>query len=133
MGTASYVSPDCPPPFAAQMAEIEVDVETGQVTVTKLVMAVDCGVAINPVTASGQVEGGMLQALGYAHCEEFAFDDEGRLVNDSFGPYKIYRLPTRYPRPSCTWCRRWRTADHSAPRRWPRSPRTGSRLRRSST
>ncbi len=91
MGTASYVSPDCPPPFAAQMAEIEVDVETGQVTVTKLVMAVDCGVAINPVTASGQVEGGMLQALGYAHCEEFAFDDEGRLVNDSFGPYKIYR------------------------------------------
>jgi putative selenate reductase molybdopterin-binding subunit len=91
MGTASYVSPDCPPPFAAQMAEIEVDVETGQVTVTKLVMAVDCGVAINPITASGQVEGGMAQALGYAHCEEFAFDDEGRLLNTSFGPYKIYR------------------------------------------
>jgi putative selenate reductase molybdopterin-binding subunit len=91
MGTASYVSPDCPPPFAAQMAEIEVDVETGQVTVTKLVMAVDCGVAINPITASGQVEGGMLQALGYAHCEEFAFDDAGRMINDSFGPYWIYR------------------------------------------
>ncbi|MDJ0767278.1 MAG: molybdopterin-dependent oxidoreductase [Ilumatobacter sp.] len=91
MGTASYVSPDCPPPFAAQMAEIEVDVETGQVTVVKLVMAVDCGVAINPITASGQVEGGMIQALGYAHCEEFAFDDEGRVSNASFGPYKIYR------------------------------------------
>jgi len=91
MGTASHVSPDCPPPFAAQMAEIEVDVETGQVTVTKLVMAVDCGVAINPITASGQVEGGMLQALGYAHCEEYAFDDEGRMLNPSFGPYKIYR------------------------------------------
>ncbi|MEE9414256.1 MAG: molybdopterin cofactor-binding domain-containing protein, partial [Acidimicrobiales bacterium] len=91
MGTASYVSQDCPPPFATQFAEIEVDIETGQVTVTKLVMAVDCGVAINPITASGQVEGGMLQALGYAHCEEFAFDDTGRLLNDSFGPYKIYR------------------------------------------
>jgi putative selenate reductase molybdopterin-binding subunit len=91
MGTASYVSPDCPPPFAAQMVEIEVDVDTGQVTVQKMVMAVDCGVAINPITASGQVEGGMLQALGYAHCEEFAFDDEGRMINDSFGPYKIYR------------------------------------------
>jgi putative selenate reductase molybdopterin-binding subunit len=91
MGTASYVSPDCPPPFAAQFAEIEVDIETGQVTVTKLVMAVDCGVAINPITASGQVEGGMLQALGYAHCEEFAFDENGRLINDEFGPYKIYR------------------------------------------
>jgi putative selenate reductase molybdopterin-binding subunit len=91
MGTASYVSPDCPPPFAAQFAEVAVDVETGQVTVTRLVMAVDCGVAINPITASGQVEGGMIQALGYAHCEEYAFDEAGRMVNDSFGPYKIYR------------------------------------------
>jgi len=91
MGTASHVSPDCPPPFAAQFAEVEVDVDTGQVTVVKLVMAVDCGVAINPVTASGQVEGGMIQALGYAHCEEIVLDDEGRMVNDSFGPYKIYR------------------------------------------
>ncbi len=91
MGTASHVSPDCPPPFAAQFAEVEVDVETGQVTVTRLVMAVDCGVAINPVTASGQVEGGMIQALGYAHCEEIVLDDEGRMLNPSFGPYKIYR------------------------------------------
>ena len=73
------------------MVECEVDIDTGQVTVNKMVMAVDCGVAINPITASGQVEGGMLQALGYAHCEEYAFDDEGRMVNDSFGPYKIYR------------------------------------------
>ncbi|RLE25561.1 MAG: xanthine dehydrogenase [Actinobacteria bacterium] len=91
MDTASYVSPDCPPPFAAQFAELEVDIETGQVTVVKLVMAVDCGVAINPVTASGQVEGGMIQALGYAHCEEYAFDDDGRMVNAEIGPYKIYR------------------------------------------
>ena len=91
MGTASHVSVDCPPPFAAQFVDIEVDIDTGQVTVIKLVMAVDCGVAINPVTASGQVEGGMLQALGYAHCEEFAFDDTGRVVNAAFGPYKIYR------------------------------------------
>jgi putative selenate reductase molybdopterin-binding subunit len=91
MGTASYVSPDCPPPFGAQFAEVEVDVDTGQVTVTKLVMAVDCGVAINPITASGQVEGGMTQALGYAHCEEFAYDGLGRMVNARLGPYKIYR------------------------------------------
>jgi putative selenate reductase molybdopterin-binding subunit len=91
MATASYVSPDSPPPFAAQFAEIEVDTETGQVTVTKLVMAVDCGVAINPITASGQVEGGMVQALGYGHCEEMAYDGNGRMVNPAFGPYKIYR------------------------------------------
>jgi putative selenate reductase molybdopterin-binding subunit len=91
MGTASYVSPDCPPPFAAQFVEIEVDVDTGQVEVIKMVMAVDCGVAINPVTASGQVEGGLVQALGYAHCEEYAYDQAGRMINDTLGPYKIYR------------------------------------------
>lgn len=91
MATASYVSPESPPPFGAQFAEIEVDTQTGQVTVKKLVMAVDCGVAINPITASGQVEGGMAQALGYAHCEEMAYDEQGRMVNPAFGPYKIYR------------------------------------------
>jgi putative selenate reductase molybdopterin-binding subunit len=91
MGTASYVSPESPPPYAAQFAEVEVDIETGQVTVKALVMAVDCGVAINPVTATGQVEGGMVQALGYGHCEEMAYDDEGRMVNPRFGPYWIYR------------------------------------------
>jgi putative selenate reductase molybdopterin-binding subunit len=91
MGMASYVSADSPPPFAAQFAEIETDIETGQVTVKNLVMAVDCGVAINPITASGQVEGGVVQALGYAHCEEMAYDEAGRMVNAAFGPYKIYR------------------------------------------
>jgi putative selenate reductase molybdopterin-binding subunit len=91
MGTGSHVSPDCPPPFAAQFVEIEVDIETGQVTVVKMVMAVDCGVAINPITASGQVEGGMFQALGYAVCEEFAYDDTGRMVNAELGPYWIFR------------------------------------------
>lgn len=91
MATASYVSPDSPPPFAGQFAEIEMDIETGQVTVKKLAMAVDCGVAINPITASGQVEGGMTQALGYAHCEEMVYDASGRMLNAQIGPYKIYR------------------------------------------
>ncbi len=67
------------------------DTGTGQVTVVKLVMAVDCGVAINPITASGQVEGGMTQALGYGHTEEMCYDEKGRMVNAAFGPYKIYR------------------------------------------
>ena len=70
-----------PPPFATQFAEVEVDVETGQVTVKKLVMAVDCGIAINPVTATAQVEGGMVQALGYAVSEDMVYDDAGRLQN----------------------------------------------------
>jgi putative selenate reductase molybdopterin-binding subunit len=91
MANASFVSSESPPPYAAQFAEVEVDVETGQVTVKALVMAVDCGVPINPVTSAGQVEGGMIQALGYGHCEEMAYDEEGRLLNPRFGPYKIYR------------------------------------------
>jgi putative selenate reductase molybdopterin-binding subunit len=91
MGTGSYVSPESPPPYAAQFAEVEVDIETGQVTVKSLVMAVDCGVPINPMTATGQVEGGMVQALGYGHCEEMAYDEDGRMVNAAFGPYWIYR------------------------------------------
>jgi putative selenate reductase molybdopterin-binding subunit len=91
MATGSYVSPESPPPFAAQFATVTVDTETGQVTVDELVMAVDSGVIINPVTASGQIEGGMVQAAGYGVCEELAFDDEGRGLNPRFGPYWIYR------------------------------------------
>ena len=91
MATASYVSPESPPPFAAQVAEVEVDVETGQVTVVRLVMAVDCGVVINPTTASGQVEGAMVQALGYALTEDLVLDEDGRAVNARFGPYWIFR------------------------------------------
>ena len=89
MATASHMSYVSPPPFAAQYAALEVDTETGQVTVEKAVMAVDCGVAINPVTASGQVEGGMTQALGYALCEEMPYDEKGRLQVDRFGDYRI--------------------------------------------
>ena len=91
MATASYVAPESPPPYAAQFAEVEVDIETGQVTVKTLFMAVDCGVPINPLTSAGQVEGGMVQALGYGHCEEMVLDDDGRMVNAQLGPYKIYR------------------------------------------
>ena len=90
MATASHMSYVSPPPFATQFAEVEVDTETGQVTVHKLVMAVDCGIAINPVTATAQVEGGMVQALGYAVSEDMVYDDAGRLQNPRFGDYRIF-------------------------------------------
>jgi putative selenate reductase molybdopterin-binding subunit len=97
MGTASHVSGESPPPFAAQLAEVEVDIDTGEVQVKKLVTAVDCGVPINPITASGQVEGAMAQALGYALTEELVIDESGRLVNDRFGPYWIFRADDMPP------------------------------------
>ncbi len=91
MGVASYVSPSSPPPFAAQFAEVTVDKETGAVTVDKLVMAVDGGVIVNPLTASGQIEGGMTQALGYAVCEEMVYNERGQAREYDFDHYHIFR------------------------------------------
>ena len=91
MGVASYVSPVSPPPFAAQFAEVTVDTETGQVTVDKLVMAVDSGVIVNPLTASGQIEGGMMQALGYAVCEEMRYDEKGAAYERDLDRYHLFR------------------------------------------
>ncbi len=91
MATASHMSYESPPPFAVQFAEVLVDTETGQVTVERLLMVVDCGIAINPITASGQVEGGMVQALGYAHCEEIAYSEIGDVLTRQFGEYHIYQ------------------------------------------
>lgn len=91
MATASHVSPSGPPPFAAQFAEVLVDTETGQVTVEQLVMAVDSGTIVNPITASGQVEGGMTQALGYAICEEMVYDGLGQAREVDLVDYHIFK------------------------------------------
>ncbi len=91
MASASYVSPNSPPPFAAQFATVLVDVETGQVTVEDLIMAVDSGVIINPITASGQIEGGIAQALGYGVCEEMVYDENGQPRERDLVDYHIFR------------------------------------------
>lgn len=91
MGIGSFYSPVSPPPFAAQFAEVTVDTETGQVVVDKLVMAVDSGIIVNPITASGQIEGGMTQALGYAVCEEMVYDEKGRAREIDLDDYHIFR------------------------------------------
>jgi putative selenate reductase molybdopterin-binding subunit len=90
MGVGSYVSPVAPPPFAAQFAEVTVDIETGMVVVDKLVMAVDSGIIVNPLTASGQIEGGMTQALGYAVSEEMRYDSQGRARERDLRDYHIF-------------------------------------------
>jgi putative selenate reductase molybdopterin-binding subunit len=91
IGSASHVSTASPPPFGAQFVEVAVDTETGQVTVERVLMAVDAGRVINPITASGQVEGGLQQGVGFAHCEEMVYDEQGRMVNARFGPYHVYK------------------------------------------
>ncbi len=91
MATASHMSYKSPPPTAAQFAEVMVDTETGVVKVERLLMVVDCGRVINPLTAAGQVEGGMAQALGFALCEDMIFDQKGHPVNARFGAYHVLR------------------------------------------
>ncbi len=59
--------------------------ETGEVAVDRMVMAIDCGRVINPRTAAGQVAGGMAQALGFTRSEETVYDDNGKLLNARLG------------------------------------------------
>lgn len=97
MATASHVSSLSPPPTAAQFVEIELDMETGRITPERMLMVVDCGRVINPLTAAGQVEGGMSQALGFALTEEILFDQEGTPLNPSFAKYHIPRASQMPP------------------------------------
>jgi putative selenate reductase molybdopterin-binding subunit len=89
MATASHMSLDSPPPFAAVFAEVEVDTGTGLVRVLRLVEAVDCGQVVNPQMAEGQVEGAAAQALGYALFERMPADATGRMQFRSFRDYTI--------------------------------------------
>jgi CO/xanthine dehydrogenase Mo-binding subunit len=90
---ASHTAPQSPPPFIAQFAEVEVDGSTGRVRVLKFVSAVDCGLPINPQLVEGQVEGSVLQGLGFALTEDYAFDPSGRMLNPRFWDYKIPGAP----------------------------------------
>lgn len=89
MATASHTSPMSPPPTSAQFAEIEVDMESGKIKVERLLMLVDCGRVINPITAAGQVEGGMAQGLGFALTEEMLYDEKGQPLNPSLVDYHV--------------------------------------------
>jgi CO/xanthine dehydrogenase Mo-binding subunit len=74
--------------WACTIADVEVDMTTGEVRVTDLVIAVDCGKALHPVMAEGQIEGGSLQAVGYATIEEIKMKDGG-YQNDRLATYLI--------------------------------------------
>ena len=89
MATNSFVSDSSPPPFAAHFVEIEVDKETGIITPIKYVAAVDCGVAINPELAKGQIIGSIVNGIGYALTEEYKFSQTGKLINSNFMEYRI--------------------------------------------
>jgi CO/xanthine dehydrogenase Mo-binding subunit len=74
--------------FATQWAEVEVDTETGEVTVLKIVAAHDVGKAINPRMVEGQIEGGCVMGLGYALTEELVLE-QGIILNPGFSNYLV--------------------------------------------
>ncbi|MFQ5578775.1 MAG: xanthine dehydrogenase family protein molybdopterin-binding subunit, partial [Anaerolineae bacterium] len=75
--------------FGSQMAEVEVDTETGVVRVLRLACANDVGRAINPMAVEGQIEGGAQMGLGYALTEELIVK-EGRVLNPDFLDYRLF-------------------------------------------
>ena len=78
-------------PFGTHVCVVEVDPETGKVTVLRWVAVDDCGPAINPMLIDGQVHGGVAHGIGQALYEQVVYDDRGQLVT---GTFMDYALPT---------------------------------------
>ncbi|MBK7991949.1 MAG: xanthine dehydrogenase family protein [Blastocatellia bacterium] len=74
--------------YGADVVEVEVDLDTYEVKILKVVTSSDIGKAINPAMAEGQIEGGTVQALGYGLCEEVVWKD-GKMINNRFTNYII--------------------------------------------
>lgn len=77
--------------FAHAIVDVEVDPETGKVTILRYTSVQDAGTAVHPAYVEGQMQGGAVQGIGWALNEEYYYDDSGRMVNSSF---LDYRLPT---------------------------------------
>src|SRR5580704_16876223 len=77
------------PGFSTQFCDVEVDPETGQVTILRFVAAQDVGRAIHPSYVEGQIQGGVAQGIGWALNEEYIYDNSGRLDNAGFLDYRV--------------------------------------------
>ena len=86
-----YDPPNFTFPFGAHLAVVEVDAETGAVTLKRYVALDDCGPQINPVIVEGQVHGGVVQGVGQALWEEAVYDEGGQLVTGSMLDYALPR------------------------------------------
>ena len=77
--------------FESQIAEVEVDTDTGEVTILKMWDAHDIGKAINPQSVEGQIEGSLAMGIGYTFMENLQFDKKGRPANGNFANYRLPR------------------------------------------
>ena len=77
------------PGFSTQYCDVEVDPETGRVTILRFVAAQDAGRAIHPSYVEGQMQGGVVQGIGWALNEEYIYDADGRMSNPGFLDYRV--------------------------------------------
>ena len=77
--------------FEAQIAEVEVNTDSGEVTILKMWDAHDIGKAINPQSVEGQIEGSLAMGIGYTFMENLQFDKKGRPANGNFANYRLPR------------------------------------------
>jgi CO/xanthine dehydrogenase Mo-binding subunit len=89
VGNGRHANTESAPGFAAQLAEVSVDEQTGEVTVHKLAVFQDVGQVINPLTLEGQVMGGAMQGLGWALYENLVFDEYGSPLTGSWADYTV--------------------------------------------
>jgi CO/xanthine dehydrogenase Mo-binding subunit len=75
--------------FAAHIAKVAVDPDTGEVRVLDYVAAQDVGFAINPAEVEGQIHGGVTQGLGWALFEGFSYDENGQLLTSTLMDYAL--------------------------------------------
>ena len=88
-GNGRQAVTDRAPSFSAQVAEVEVDEETGEVNLVNLAVVQDVGRAINPLAVEGQMQGGAVQGVGWALYEEMRYDDDGQLLSGSWMDYAL--------------------------------------------
>ncbi len=91
MGNGSLPSPKASPGFAAHLAKVRVDRETGHVQLLDYVVIQDVGFAINPAAVDGQMRGGATQGIGWGLLEAMTYDEQGNLLNGTFADYPIPR------------------------------------------
>jgi CO/xanthine dehydrogenase Mo-binding subunit len=91
VGRASVDPPGCGGAFATHIADVEVDPETGKVTILRYTAIQDAGRAVHPSYVEGQIQGGTVQGIGWALNEEYIYNDKGVMTNASF---LDYRMPT---------------------------------------
>jgi aerobic carbon-monoxide dehydrogenase large subunit len=89
--TAYYDPPNCTYPFGTHICLVEVEAETGQITVKRYIAVDDVGNVINPMIVDGQVHGGIVQGVGQALWEGAAYDENGQLVSGSLMDYSMPR------------------------------------------